>query len=361
MKLKEIKDMTLTQIWEKVQKPFNFAWKVGIIVIAVGIACGLFSELMSFICCSMADRLSDIEYLSENVEARYYTDGTCRLYKRYSDRELSKKLKFVDSCPMTDDCLTSYQDFNGKWGFVDMNTGKIVIPAVYEKVWDFTEGLAAVADAEHKVGFIDKTGELQIPMMDVDYKSGHYSFENGIAVLEAPGTGLKGAINKEGIWVLPMEFYNIFYPDDSGFMKVSDGEHWGLYDSAGHKIFPIIYDDIYYDKGLEAVFIQSDGIKQLLTISGDVIEPFVVDRIQSLRYLVNYHSESEIEYATHPYLVDYNIDIYHGVLDTRTGNVVIPAVYDSIEMISKDMFKASLGLENVESVLFDIKGNKIED
>ena len=27
MKFKEIKDMTLAQIWEKVQKPFNFAWK----------------------------------------------------------------------------------------------------------------------------------------------------------------------------------------------------------------------------------------------------------------------------------------------------------------------------------------------
>lgn len=41
----------------------------------------------------------------------------------------------------------------------DMNSGKDVIPAIYKKVWDFNEGLAAVADAEHKVEFIDKTGK----------------------------------------------------------------------------------------------------------------------------------------------------------------------------------------------------------
>ncbi len=170
MKFKEIKNMTLTQIWEKIQKPFNFAWKAGIIVIAVGITYGLFSELMGWLWCYVEGDSYDTEYLSENVEAKYYTDGTCRLYKRYSERTLSKKFKFVDSCPMTDDSLTSYQSLEGKWGFIDMNSGKVVIPAAYEKVWDFNEGLAAVADAEHKVGFIDKKGELQIPMMDVDWK-----------------------------------------------------------------------------------------------------------------------------------------------------------------------------------------------
>ena len=49
MKFKEIKDMTLAQIWGKVQKPFNFAWKAGIIVITVGMTCGLLSELMGWL------------------------------------------------------------------------------------------------------------------------------------------------------------------------------------------------------------------------------------------------------------------------------------------------------------------------
>lgn len=73
---------------------------------------------------------------------------------------------------MTDDSLASYQSLDGKWGFIEMNSGKIIIPAAYEKIWDFNEGLAAVADADHKVGFIDRTGELKIPMMDVDWEDG---------------------------------------------------------------------------------------------------------------------------------------------------------------------------------------------
>lgn len=83
------------------------------------------------------------------------------------------------------------------------------------------------------------------------------------------------------------------------------------------------------------MFVLEDGIKQLVTVSGEIIEPFIVDRTQPLRYVVNYQPESGSEYATHPHLVDYEVDIYHGVLDTRTGRVVIPVIYDSVEMVQK--------------------------
>ncbi len=356
MKFKEIKEMTLVQIWDKMKKPFNFAWRTGVIVIAVGMAYGLICELGELVWDLFDGESYDIEYISDNVKAMYYTDGTCRLYERYGNKRLSKKLKFVDSCPMADDTLTSYQDLNGKWGFLSTLSGKIVIPAAYTNVWDFYEGFAAVADETNKVGYIDITGTLVIPMQDVDHQSGYYSFKNGISIMEAPVTGLKGAINKEGEWVIPMKYKNVFYPDDCGFIKVYDGYHWGLYDSNGNEVFPIIYDDIYYDKGLEGVFTLKEGVKQLVNLSGEIIEPFIVDSTCPLRYIVEYHPDSESEYATHPYLVNYCVDIYHGVLDTRTGKIVIPAIYDRIEMVSKDMITASLGIENGESVVYDLHG-----
>lgn len=64
MKFKEIKNMTLTHIWEKIQKPFNFAWKAGIIVIAVGITCGLLSEQMGWLWCYVEGDTYDTKYLS---------------------------------------------------------------------------------------------------------------------------------------------------------------------------------------------------------------------------------------------------------------------------------------------------------
>lgn len=340
------------------KKPFNFAWRAGVIVIGIGMAYGMICEVGEWVWDLFDDDSYDIEYISEHVKARYYTDGTCRLYDRHGDKKLSKKLKFVDSCPMTDDTLTSYQSLEGKWGFLSMLSGKIIIPAAYTNVWDFNEGLAAVADESNKVGFIDKSGTLIIPMQNVNHTAGYYSFNNGIAIIEAPENGLKGAINNEGKWVIPMEYNNIFYPDDNGFMRVYDGHHWGLFDFDGNEVFPIIYDDIYYDKGLEGVFTLKDGIKQLVTVSGEVIEALIVNSTSPLRYVVEYHPDSESEYETHPYLVDYCVDIYHGVLDTRTGRIIIPAIYDRIEMASKDMIIASLGIENSESVVFDIHGRK---
>lgn len=48
-----------------------------------------------------------------------------------------------------------------------------------------------------------------------------------------------------------------------------------------------------------------------------------------------------------------------GFIGMESGKIVIPAIYDRIEMISKDMITASLGIENVESVVFEIKGRRI--
>ena len=115
MKFNEIKEMTLVQIWDKMKKPFNFAWRTGVIVIAVGMAYGLVCEFGECVWDLFDDDSYETKYISEQVKVRNYRDGTCRLYERYSDKKLSKKLKFVDYCPMTDDTLTSYQSLEGKW------------------------------------------------------------------------------------------------------------------------------------------------------------------------------------------------------------------------------------------------------
>jgi hypothetical protein len=47
-----------------------------------------------------------------------------------------------------------------RYGFIDA-TGKMVIPAAYEKAYKFSAGLAAVKTGD-KWGFIDKTGKMAI-------------------------------------------------------------------------------------------------------------------------------------------------------------------------------------------------------
>ena len=41
--------MSLIQIWDKMKKPFNLAWRAGVIVIALGMTCGFVEELVDWI------------------------------------------------------------------------------------------------------------------------------------------------------------------------------------------------------------------------------------------------------------------------------------------------------------------------
>ena len=49
-----------------------------------------------------------------------------------------------------------------KWGFIDVR-GRVVIPAIYQKVGDFSQGLAPVQEKTDGLwGFIDQTGQMVI-------------------------------------------------------------------------------------------------------------------------------------------------------------------------------------------------------
>ena len=47
---------------------------------------------------------------------------------------------------------------DGKWGYID-NTGKFIVPPIYQGVYDFSGGYAGVM-LDHKIGFIDETGKV---------------------------------------------------------------------------------------------------------------------------------------------------------------------------------------------------------
>ena len=59
-----------------------------------------------------------------------------------------------DSLMVTQDYITM------KYGFIDEN-GTIIIPAIYNTAYDFSEGYAYV-ETDEKTGFIDKTGTIKI-------------------------------------------------------------------------------------------------------------------------------------------------------------------------------------------------------
>lgn len=70
-------------------------------------------------------------------------------------------------------------ELNDKTGFVDINTGTVILPFKYDYASGFKEDLAVVK-LHNKYGYIDKTGKTVIPVQ-YDNAGG---FFNGVAEVE---------------------------------------------------------------------------------------------------------------------------------------------------------------------------------
>lgn len=124
-------------------------------------------------------------------------------------------------------------------------------------------------------------------------------------------------------------------------------------------IFDVEYDVIDAPIKGEAAYLTAGPVKQLVGFDGEVIEPFVINETWPMSYIVKWNPSDSDEYEIHPYLVEYSIGyMKKGVLDSRTGKVIIPALYTEITMVSKDLILADIG-SGIESVVYNVKGEKV--
>ena len=211
-------------------------------------------------------------------------------------------------------------------GFID-KTGSLTIPMIYDFALPFSDGLAVV-QKDDKVGFIDKNGKVVIPMI-YDWAS---SFSDGLAIV---GIGdwedLKyGSIDKNGNIIIPFEYGTTvfesdvdttFSPDISGFSEglaaVRKDGKWGFIDKTNRLVIPAIYDNANaFSEGFAAV--EKDGKWGFIDKAGNVMIPLNYDWVDSF-------SEGLATVRTG----DWNNwgNMKYGFID-KTGNVIIPLNYD---------------------------------
>lgn len=122
---------------------------------------------------------------------------------------------------------------NGKYGFIDQ-TGKEVIPCIYDNVWDFSEGLAVV-ELDEKYGYIDQTGKEIVPCI---YDNAG-DFNEGLSFVELDEK--YGFIDQTGNVVVPF-IYDDAEDFREGLAKVQLNGRYGYIDQTGKEIVPCIYD-----------------------------------------------------------------------------------------------------------------------
>ncbi len=105
----------------------------------------------------------------------------------------------------------------GKWGY--SNGFKVVIPTMYDEIFAFKEGLAAV-ELDEKCGYVNEQNEIVIPL---DYDMA-MSFSEGYACVMR---GVKmGYINKNNEVVIPFE-YDAATAFENGEAKIKKDGKWG--------------------------------------------------------------------------------------------------------------------------------------
>lgn len=236
------------------------------------------------------DKLFEIAAAQKNTSEMY------RLIKKYpgnSHVELTwKSLYSIEVGTYSSQSLTSflnkYKDFpyretiekelalagtrllmvsvNDKFGFID-TTGSFIIPAVYEGLEEFSDGLA-LAEKEGLSGYINKAGTVSVLFMYDDGEpfkngraivkkgkdfflidrtgtliTGNYDqisdFNEGLAVVKY--NGKYGAIDKNGKTEIPLQ-YTRLGDFSEGYSFAQKNERFGYVDKKGDPVIPFLYE-----------------------------------------------------------------------------------------------------------------------
>ena len=168
---------------------------------------------------------------------------------------------------------------DGKYGYID-GTGKLVIPAKYDRAEDFSGGVACIRSG-NRYGYIDKSGAF---ILQAVYRGAH-DFSEGLAAVMVSGEGRGNYewvfINQEGEIVIsgiegyPGVFHEgmslIFGEEEEyvinktgktilhlkekkavqeyerfkeGLLPVEFGKKCGFIDKTGKVVIPLIYDEV---------------------------------------------------------------------------------------------------------------------
>ena len=251
---------------------------------------------------------------------------------------------------------------NNKKGYINITTGD-KIGAVFDAVYDFSEGLAAVQMGS-ATGFINTSGELVIPC---EYSNNAiYQFKSGMCNVmtgsREDGTLKAFYINKNGERMFGEEYdYCMPFSENRAFVCV--GSEWHIINEKGQRVGELSFGP--YEKTVPAVFsedravVVTDGKYGMVDLDGQyVVEPkyeqisgiteggavFKQNGLYgymkldgSIMITPRYESLSSFKNG----LAVFSDDHKYGVVD-RAATVVVKAEYEKISLLDNGLIRIYL-------------------
>ena len=222
------------------------------------------------------------------------------------------------------DGLSQVIEVNGKFGYIDRK-GEIVIPVQFDYAGAFSEGLAVVGkrnyNEEWEFGFIDKTGAYVLRPIYLDVKP----FSEGLAAVYKDGRW--GFIDKTGKMVIEpqFEYVSVFSEglacvgNVDGNGSATDDRKYGFIDKTGKDVISPKFDKaIIFSEGLAAV--RERNKWGFIDKNGD--------------YVINPQFEDAMMFTEG--LSPVQINDKWGFID-KNGNLVVKCKYETVKPFSEGL------------------------
>ena len=323
-------------LWRWICGLIKVAWTLAALAI-VGLIIALVGSI--FINTELDHRISKrYEVYKRGEINRYY------IIDHVTGKKTAKRISSIDKNFGEDSLIRfSRKDIwgnNERFGYINARTGKIVIEPQFYYAGEFSEGLAAVS-SENGAGFIDATGKIAIPIKGHIVGGKNAKIINGCAIVKTYNKKY-GIISVSGEWALEANYDKIEHVNNGIYIVITENYKHGVWCASKGWIFEPIYENIEERLG-DRFEITNNGICWEADLEGKTTKPLIYDSSEQLFYYPAGYDNGGDGIATE-YLVFY-IDERCGVLNIHTKEVVLPAIYDDIEMLSKDIFELTIGLQ----------------
>ena len=324
-------------LWRWICGLIKVAWTLAALII-VGLTATF--VVLIFVDTELDHRISKrYEVYKRNEINRYY------IIDHITGKKTAKWISSIDKNFGEDSLIRfSRKDFWGnkeRFGYIDARTGKVAIEPQFYYAGEFSEGLAAVS-SENGVGFIDATGKIVVPVKGYLADGKNAKIHNGCAVVKTYDKKY-GIISVSGEWALEANYDKIEHINNGIYIVITENYEHGVWCASKGWIFEPIYENI--EEGLGDRFeITNNGICWEADLEGKTTKPLIYDSSEQLFYYPAGYDNGGDGIATE-YFKFYIDDKACGVLNIRTKEVVLPAIYDNIEMKSRDIFELTMGLQ----------------
>jgi len=295
-------------------------------------------------------KVVDTQYYNRYFMVATFKNGKVALLsKQHTGTRQISSPKVDEIFQPGDDSLSVFLS-NEKYGFLNNHNGAIAINADFDKAWDFEvqSGYAAVVQ-NSKIGFINHSGNYVINpryKYDEQFYFDDIKFSEGFCIIP-DGKGKVGVINAKNELVLAA-IYTGIEESIHGYKIIQLNEQqYGLADSQFKIVISPRYDYIALNhQGIVVADYKNHRQSMLAYDYKTVITEYAFDGIEKI--IIddgNFDSESELEYASdwESGYSKFTINGKAGVINDKTGKIIIPANWDDILYHSEGVFSAQLG------------------